>query len=143
MILPDINLLLYAYNPDSPHHIRAMEWWETSLSGRTMVGLPWVVLLGFLRLVSNHSLFDEPLSPREALEEMRAWLDRPTVQVLQPGSRHLDLLDELMVGTAASSKLSTDCHLAALAIEYQAELHSNDSDFSRFPGLRWKNPLKD
>jgi toxin-antitoxin system PIN domain toxin len=142
MILPDINLLVYAYNTDAPGHRRAKAWWEACLSGKHQVGLPWVALLGYLRLMTSRSVLVDPFSPEEAIGHIRSWLERPQVQVLHPGPRHLELLDSLMRGAQASGSLSTDSHLAALAIEHQAELHSNDGDFSRFPGLRWTNPLK-
>lgn len=141
MILPDINLLIYAYNSDSPNHHQARTWWEDCLSENRIIGLPWVVSLGFIRLMTSRNVLIEPLEPREALGHIRSWMERPQVQILRPGSRHLQILGELMSGEGISGKLTTDAHLAALAIENQAELHSNDSDFSRFLGLRWKNPL--
>jgi toxin-antitoxin system PIN domain toxin len=142
MILPDINLLVYAYNSDSPSHGQAKAWWETCLSGHQPIGLPWVVILGYLRLMTNRSVLVDPFMPREVIGHIRSWLERPQVQILQPGPRHLELLDSLMREAQASGNLTTDVHLAALAIEHQAELHSNDADFSRFPGLRWTNPLR-
>ncbi len=142
MIVPDINLLIYAYNSDAPMHRKARSWWENHLSTPQMIGLPWVVLLGYLRLTTSRSVLQEPFTVEEAVSHIRSWLDRPQAQVLRPGPRHLDLLDGLLQSASASGKLTTDAHLAALAIEYQAELHSNDSDFSRFPGLRWFNPLR-
>ena len=142
MILPDINLLVYAYNTDAPGHRRAKAWWEACLSDLDPVGLPWVVILGYLRLMTSRSVLVDPFSPQEAIGHIRSWLERPQVQILQPGPRHLELLDGLMRGAQASGSLSTDAHLAAVAIEHQAELHSNDGDFSRFPGLRWTNPLQ-
>ena len=142
MIVPDINLLVYAYNSDSPKHRQAKAWWEDCLSDRQPVGLPWVVMLGYLRLTTSRSVLVEPFAPQEAIGHVKAWLERPQVQIIQPGARHLELLDSLMRDGQASGNLTTDVHLAALAIEHRAELHSNDSDFSRFPGLRWTNPLK-
>jgi uncharacterized protein len=142
MILPDINLLIYAYNSDAPGHVRAKTWWEACLSESRPVALPWVVILGFLRLMTSRSVLIEPCSPVEALGYIRSWLERPQVQILHPGPRHLELLDSLLQAAKASGNLTTDAHLAALAIEHQAELHTNDADFSRFPGLRWTNPLQ-
>ena len=142
MILPDINLLVYAYNSDAPDHQHAKAWWEATLSDSRPVGLPWAVMLGFLRLMTSRSVLIAPLAPREALRHIGSWLERPQVQILQPGPRHLELLDGLMQDAGASGSLTTDVHLAALAIEHQAELHTNDGDFSRFPGLRWTNPLR-
>jgi uncharacterized protein len=141
MILPDINLLVYAYNSDAPLHREARSWWEDCLSRPRPVGLPWVVLLGYLRLMTSRHVLRDPFEPAEALDHIRSWLERPNALILRPGSRHLDLLDALIGQIGLSGKLTTDAHLAALAIEHQAELHSNDSDFSRFPGLHWSNPL--
>jgi toxin-antitoxin system PIN domain toxin len=142
MILPDINLLVYAYNSDAPGHRRAKVWWEACLSESRTVGLPWVVLLGYLRLMTSRSVLADPLSAEEAIGHIRSWLERPQAQILQPGPRHLELLDNLLRDSRTSGKLTTDAHLAALAIEHQAELHSNDGDFAQFQGLRWANPLK-
>ena len=142
MILPDINLLVYAYNSDAPGHRRAKAWWETCLSENQPVGLPWAVMLGYLRLTTSRSVLVDPFAASEAIGHIRSWLERPQVQILQPGPRHLELLESLVRDGQASSNLTTDAHLAALAIEHQAHLHSNDGDFSRFPGLRWTNPLQ-
>jgi uncharacterized protein len=141
MILPDINLLIYAYNSDAPGHRQAKAWWEACLSDHEPVGLPWVSLLGYLRLMTSRSAVTAPLSSDEAIEHIVSWLDRPQTQILTPGPRHLGLLANLMRASGAVGRHTTDVHLAALAIEHQAELHSNDGDFSRFPGLRWRNPL--
>lgn len=141
MILPDLNLLVYAYNSDAPGHRRAKAWWESCLSETRPVGLPWVVILGYLRLTTSRRVLVDPFTTQEALGHIRSWIERPQVQVLHPGSRHLDLMDSLMHDAQASGDLTTDVHLAALAIEHQAELNTNDGDFSRFPGLRWTNPL--
>ncbi len=141
MILPDINLLVYAYNTDAPRHEAARRWWEDALSQTRPVGLPWVVLLGYLRLMTSRHVLVDPFEAAEALGHIRAWLGRSNTQILQPGPGHLDHLDALIQEIGISGKLTTDTHLAALAIEHQAELHSNDADFSRFPGLRWVNPL--
>lgn len=143
MILPDLNLLVYAYNSDAPGHRQAKEWWEACLSSESQpIGLSWVVILGYLRLMTSRRVLIDPFTVQEAVGHLRSWVGRPQVQILQPGPRHLDLLDSLMQDAQASGDLTTDVHLAALAIEYQAEIHSNDSDFSRFSGLRWTNPLQ-
>lgn len=141
MILPDLNLLVYAYNSDAPGHRRAKAWWESCLSGTRPVGLPWVVTLGYLRLTTSRRVLLDPFTTQEAIGHIRSWMERPQVQILQPGPRHLDLLDSLTQDAQAAGDLTTDVHLAALAIEHQAELNTNDGDFSRFPGLRWTNPL--
>jgi toxin-antitoxin system PIN domain toxin len=141
VLIPDINLLVYAYNSDAPDHRPARIWWEHALSGIKPVGLPWVVILGYLRLMTSRRILARPLLPSEAIAHIRSWLDQPQAQIIQPGPRHLDLLESLAGSAHVTGELTTDLHLAALAIEHQAELHSNDSDFSRFSGLRWFNPL--
>ena len=141
MIIPDINLLDCAYNSDAPFHDRSKEWLEECLSGRTVVGLPWIVVLGFVRIMSSSVVLTSPMHPAEAVQHVESWLERPQTQIVNPGPRHLEILGDLMQSSGASGRLTTDAHLAALAIETQSELHSNDLDFGRFPGLRWTNPL--
>ncbi len=141
MIIPDINLLVYAYNRDAPHHGSAALWWKRLMEETQPIGLPWAVSLGFVRLMTNRKILVKPLHASEALSHIQSWLVRPQVQILQPGPRHLQLLESFANLQLLSSELVTDAHLAALAIENQAELHSNDADFNRFPGLRWRNPL--
>jgi toxin-antitoxin system PIN domain toxin len=141
MTIPDINLLVYAYNSDSPLHKQARAWLEDTLSGTSVVGLPWAVCLGFTRLMTSRVVLIEPMASNEALGHVRSWLENPQAEIIQPGPRHLDILDSFARVGALASALMTDAHIAALAIEFQAEVHSNDTDFVRFPGLRWRNPL--
>jgi len=141
MIIPDINLLIYAYDAGSRFHKRAKPWWEGCLSGRETVGLPWVALLGFLRIISNPRVFLRPMPVGEAADHVKSWLERPQVQVVQPGARHGELVLGYLREFGAAGNLTTDAHLAALSVEYQATLHAADADFARFGGLRWKNPL--
>jgi toxin-antitoxin system PIN domain toxin len=142
VILPDVNLLIHAYNPESPLHPAARTWWEECLNGPKPVFLAWVVALGFLRLTTHRRLSDRPLSARRACEIVELWLARPQVAILNPGDRHARILFELIGHLGTAGNLTTDAHLAALAIEHQVELRSTDADFARFPGLRWQNPLK-
>jgi hypothetical protein len=142
VIIPDINLLVYAYNSDAPFHADSKAWWEGCLSSRSTVGLPWAVMLGFVRIMSSNAVLTSPMSPAEAVEHLRSWLGRPQTQIVVPGPRHLEVLASITASSRASGRLTTDAHLAALAIETQSELHSTDLDFARFPGLRWRNPLE-
>jgi hypothetical protein len=141
MIIPDLNLLVYAYNESAPLHPKARAFWERSLSRDLPIGLPWAVILGFVRLTTHPRVLTEPLSPADALDRVDAWFSRSAVRILEPGPQHLVIVRRLFEATGVAASLTTDTHLAALAIENQAELCSNDSDFGRFPGLRWRNPL--
>jgi toxin-antitoxin system PIN domain toxin len=141
MILPDVNLLVYAYNRDARQHTAARAWWEGLLTSTEPVALPWAVGCGFIRLMTHPTVLLRPLDPSRAVAHVRAWLDRPNVEILDPGPRHLELLGRLLDELGVGGNLTTDAHLAALAIEHQCELHSNDADFGRFSGLRWRDPL--
>ena len=118
MIVPDVNLFLHAYNSGSRVHARAKTWLEDGMNGDRPVGLAWAVLLGFVRITTHSSVLSRPLDAKDACGIVRTRLDRPQRGILHSGERH-----------------------AALAIEHQAELHSTDADFSRFTGLKWRNPL--
>jgi hypothetical protein len=142
MIVPDINLLVYAYNSDAPDHPEAKAWWEGLLNGSEPVGLPWAVICGFVRLMTHPAVLITPLAPGPAMQHVHSWLDRSNVDILEPGPRHLYILTRLLGGLGVAGNLTTDAHLAAIAVEHQCALHSNDHDFSRFPGLRWHDPLQ-
>lgn len=141
MIIPDVNLLLHAHNRGSALHVTAREWWADLLSGTRPVGLAWVSLLGFLRIATHRQILARPLPVGEACDLVRSWLARSPVVIVAPGDRHATTLLGLLDALGTGGNLTTDAHLAALAIEYQAELHSTDADFARFAGLRWRNPL--
>lgn len=142
MKLVDLNLLVYAVDEQSPRHSAARAWVERVFSGPETIALPWVVLLGFLRLTTRRSVFADPLSVDEAFAVVTGWLELPAVTVVQETPRHLAVLRELLAPLGAAGNLTTDAHLAALAVEHGAELCSCDADFSRFPGLRWTDPLR-
>ena len=142
MILPDLNTIIHSYNSDSPRHDRARKWWEELMSDPAPVGLAWVVMLGFIRITTNRKILKHPLTAASACNHVRSWLAQPQVAILHPGDRHPDILFPLLEKLGTAGNLTTDAHLAALAIEYQAELHTTDRDFGRFSGLRWVNPFE-
>jgi len=137
MILPDLNLLIYAYNLTAPDHTAARAWWEDLMNRQEPVGLPLAVALGFVRLMTNARVIQPPMPLTEALAEVQRWLAAPNVSLLQITHRHWEELEKIgWIGAAVS-----DAHLAVLAIEHGCELHTNDTDFARCPGLHWRNPL--
>lgn len=142
MILVDANILLYAEDSSSPHHRRACQWWDLQLSGSESVCLCWEVLNAFIRIGTNPRIFERPLSLEEASIRVQSWLDQPCTRIVVPTKRHWEIFKNLLIDGKASANLVSDAHLAALAIEYGCQLFSTDSDFSRFPKLRWRNPLK-
>ena len=141
MKLVDANLLLYATDTRSPRHPAARSWLERQLSGDETIALAWVVLLAFLRLSTHPHVFARPLAVERAFDVVDRWLAQPCVVIVHPGDRHATVMRQLLGRLGTAGNLVNDAHLAALAIEHGAELNSCDSDFSRFSGLRWINPL--
>ena len=141
MILVDANLLIYARSADFPQHEAAREWLDERLNGVPGIALPWQSLLGFVRISSNHRIFRNPLTPREAWEQVEAWLSCPPAWIPEPTNRHAEVLAALIPSIGNRPNLLPDAHLAALAMEYGLILCSSDADFGRFEGLRWQNPL--
>jgi toxin-antitoxin system PIN domain toxin len=141
MILVDANILLYAEDKASAQNEKARTWWDAQLSGSEPVCLCWPVLLAFVRIATNRRVFQRPLTLEEATQRVQSWLDQPCTRIVQPGEAHWSMLQRLLVEGQAVANLVSDAHLAALAIEHGCELHSSDSDFARFRGLRWRNPL--
>jgi toxin-antitoxin system PIN domain toxin len=141
--LPDVNLFLYAYDSDSPFYPAARRWLEETLSGTETVALAWMVLVGFVRLSTRPAVFANPLRADAAIGFVEQWLAQPCTSVIHPGRRHPAMLRELLRPLGTAGNLTSDAHLAALAIEHGATLCSRDVDFSRFAGLRWIDPLSD
>ena len=141
MIVPDINLLLYATIAAFPEHEAARGWLEAAMNGDEPVGLTSPAVFGFVRIATNPRVFDPPMSVDEALAHVEGWLARQHVRYLSPGPRHLETAFALLRQLGAARNLTTDVQLAAYAIENDAELHSNDGDFARFRSMRGVNPL--
>jgi uncharacterized protein len=139
--LPDVNLLLYAVDEQSPRHAAARGWLEDRLSGTETVAFGWSTLNGFLRISTRAAVFQRPLSVAQAFDLVAGWLDRTSVIVVHPSDRHLQVMRELLEPLGTAANLVPDAHLAALAIEHGATLESCDHDFARFVGLRWADPL--
>ncbi len=141
MILVDANILVYAHVSTLSQHERVRTWLDGELNGASPVGLPWPSLLAFLRLVTNPRVFERAEPIADAWSQVAEWLACDTAWIPQPTERHTELLCDLLAKTKAHANLVPDAHLAALAIEHGLTLCSTDSDFARFPGLRWRNPL--
>ncbi|MYB42960.1 MAG: type II toxin-antitoxin system VapC family toxin [Chloroflexi bacterium] len=141
MIVPDTNLLLYAHYDGFAEHDAARLWWEDLVNGFERVGIAWAVSAGFVRVITNPRAVRRPPAPAQAVDFVRGWFEFPHITPLNPGAEHLTFMREHLVAVGVGGNLVTDAHIAALAMEYQAEVHSADMDFGRFPGLRWRNPL--
>jgi len=141
MKIVDINLLIYAINKDTPCHARAKKWLEEALSNEEPVGFAWIVILGFLRIVTNGRAMPAPLTSDVAIDLVEEWLQQPPSVTVVPTYQHWAIFKELITPLGTAANLTSDIHLGALAIEHGARLYSTDNDFSRFPTLRWTNPV--
>jgi uncharacterized protein len=141
VIVPDVNLLLYAVVTAFPQHEAAHAWWQETINSTMEVGLTSPAIFGFIRIATNPRVLSPPLTVEAATGYVSAWLRQPNVSHLVPGARHIQIAFGLLDGVGTGGNLTTDVQLAALALEYDADMHSNDTDFGRFPGLHWINPL--
>lgn len=142
MIIPDVNLLIYSYNRDLPQHEPAKQWWEDCLNSiDSPIGIPWAVVLGYIRLMTHPKVFPHPLSPEAALQDVSEWTRLPHVRILNPGQGHLAVLKHMLSVLGSAGNLTTDAHIATLALETGGTIYSNDTDFLRFPGVKVVNPI--
>jgi uncharacterized protein len=140
-VLVDANILLYSVDTTSPHHQRSVTWLTGALNGTRRVGLPWLSLTAFVRIATNPRATERPLTPAGAWAFVERWLDAPAAWIPEPGPAHRQLLGQLLATHDLRAGLVTDAALAALCLEHGLEIVSADSDFARFPELRWINPL--
>ncbi len=140
MNLVDANVLLYAVNEADPKHEESREWLDGALGEGEAVGFAWTVLLAFLRLSTKVSLFPNPLPVRDALARVSEWIEQPPSVIVEPTPRHLALVSGLLAETGTGANLVADAHLAALALEHDANVITYDTDFARFNGVRWRAP---
>lgn len=141
MTLVDVNILIYAEDSSSPHHPIVRPWWDALMNGPDKVGLCWHSLNGFLRISTHPKLATTPLTTAAACAKVNAWLAHPNAEIVAPGIGHWTEYEKLIALTSATGNLLMDAHLAAIAIEHGGEFASCDTDFAKFPGLRWINPL--
>jgi uncharacterized protein len=141
VLIPDLNLLVYAFNSDASHHRPSAQWWEDSLNGDERIGVPWLVLMGFIRLLSGKAVMKNPYPVKDLFQITKEWFQLPNVILLEPTVRTYDLMEKLMVSMSLPGSMATDTFIAATAIEHDASLCTNDTDFSRFHSLKTLNPL--
>jgi toxin-antitoxin system PIN domain toxin len=140
MVVVDANVLLYAVDAKGAHHVTARRWLDRALGGQEAVGLAWVALLAFIRIGTNGAIMRAPMSVEDAVGQVEAWLAAPAAVVVSPTPRHPSVLRGLLSGSGTSGNLTTDAHLAALALEHGATIVSYDRDFARFEGVRHRLP---
>ena len=142
MRLVDANILIYAYDRGSKFHEKACSWLDDQLNGLPRTGIPWVSLLGFVRIISNPRIFEHPASIQEAWNQVMEWLQTRSAWIPQPTGHHAEVMNRIIGGMNLKANDVPDAHLAALAIEHGLTICSTDSDFARYPDLRWENPLR-
>ena len=142
MLMLDANVLIYAYRSEEKQHAAARAWLERVFAGPEPVGLPWQTMLAFMRITTNHRIFERPLPMQTAQRIVAGWLDHPQVHVIEAGAHFFSVLSSLLESAQIRGPLVTDTALAALAIENGATLCTTDCDFARFAGLKWLDPLR-
>ncbi|HXH56728.1 TA system VapC family ribonuclease toxin [Iamia sp.] len=140
-MLVDANLLVYAVDLRSPRRDAARSWFSDALNGENRVALPWISLGAFVRVVTHPRILANPISIDQAWSTVEGWLALDNVWTPNPGQGHAPILGRLLRSTGATGNLVTDAQLAALALEHGLTVASADSDFARFPEVRWHNPL--
>ncbi len=141
-MLVDANILLYAVDSDSRFHDAARGWLENAINGTRRVGIPWQSLTSFVRIATHPRALREPLSPVEAWAFVEEWLDAPVTWAPEPGRAHREILGGLIEDLGLTGNLVPDAVLAALCLEHGLTMVSADSDFARFPAVRWLNPVQ-
>lgn len=141
MLIPDVNIFVYAFRRESDRHEEYREWLQNALAGPQIVGISELVLSGFLRIVTNHRLFIDPSSPEKALEFCTAVLDAPAASSVRPTERHWPVFERLCRSVRARANIIPDAYHAALAMEHGATWITTDRGFAMFPDLRWSAPL--
>jgi len=143
VLLPDVNVLIHAHIKDStPDHDKYAAWMTRVTTGPEPFALSVLVLSGFIRVATNPRVFDTPATVDQAFAFVSSLVERPTARIVGPGPDHLDIFERLCRQSGATGKLVADAQHAAVAIEHGCTMVSADSDFSRFPGLRWQHPLR-
>ena len=141
MIIVDANLLIYAYNSSAEQHEQARTWLESIFAAHDPVRFPWSTIHAFLRLMTHPALFPQPLEMSDAVDIVQSWLAQPIAGIVEPGDSYWTILVGVLQDAQIRGPLVMDAHLAALAIENGAVLHTTDRDFRRFEGLQLKNPI--
>jgi len=142
MIIPDLNLLLYATFTQFSHHAAARTWWEEVLRGAEPVALVAPVVFGYVRLTTNRRVFDAPLPVAVAVADVESWLANTHVLFLPDSERQLQIALDLLRDLGAASELTTDAQIAAHALVIGGTVYSRDTDFGRFPRVPWVDPLR-
>ena len=141
MIIPDANLLLYAYDSDSPFNKVAQSWWSDCLSGDETIGLCEVVLYSFIRVGTNAKAFAKPFSIEEVSSIVLSWLAVPSTELITGEALDVEQALALLQNAGTGGNLTTDAQIASLSLKYQAIVHTADTDFMRFPNVDWYNPI--
>jgi toxin-antitoxin system PIN domain toxin len=140
-VLVDANILLYAKFKDYPQHEKAITWLDEALNASKPVGLPWQSLAAFMRIATNPKVFNDPMATDAAVAQVRLWCKRKVVWHPVPGSQFEEVYCRLLLNHHCTGNLVSDAYLAALALEHGLTVVSSDSDFARFPRVRWLNPI--
>jgi uncharacterized protein len=140
VILPDVNVLIYAFRADDRHHAQSKAWLDRVIASDAHFGITPLVLSAVVRICTDARVFKEPSSVDDAFGFCKDVLDQPHCEIVQPGERHWQIFERLCVTTNTRGARVTDVWFAALAIEHGCTWITYDRDYARFPGLDWQVP---
>jgi len=140
MILPDVNVLIYAFRRDMPQHAVCRAWLVDVVRNNASFGLSPLVLGAVVRVTTNPRAFRMPSAIEEAFGFCGNLLGQPHCQIVEPGERHWEIFRGLCIETDTRGSRVTDAWFAALAIEWGCEWITLDRDYARFPRLKWQVP---
>jgi hypothetical protein len=140
MTLPDVNVLLYAFRPDDPHHVVCKRWLDDQVRGNARFGISPLALSAVVRIATNRRVYPLPSSLDDALGYCDDLLSQPHCEIVEPGERHWSIFRELCMKTDTRGPRVSDVWFAALAIEHGCTFITFDRDYARFPGLEWREP---
>lgn len=141
MILPDVNVLMFAFRSDSARHAEYRTWLRSVVEGPAAYGVAPQVLASLVRITTNRRAFARPSTLAEAVDFCDYLLEPPNASVIHPGQRHWGIYRDLCLSTRVTGNLTQDAWLAALAIEHGCEWLTDDRDYAQFPGLRCRHPF--
>lgn len=142
MILTDVNILVYAHREDLPQHSKIKSWLEENIMESNLFGLSDLVSSGFIRIVTNPKVFKKPTPIQKAFQFIQTLKNLDHCLMIEPGKKHWEIFSKLCQETKAKGNLITDAYFAALAIESNCDWISTDTDYQKFKGLKWINPLR-
>lgn len=139
----DANVLLYASDASSTRHERALAFLRSCAEGPELVYVPWATVMAYLRIATHPAIFEQPLSPREAMTNIESLLRQPHVRTLSESDGFWEVYREVTEGVVVRGNLVPDAHLVALLIQHGVTtIWTGDRDFRKFSDIQARDPFE-